>query len=542
MPIASSASSASSFRRLALTAALGASLALGCAAGSAQAQEFRLAMSSPPSSMDPHFYNLFSNINVSDHMFETLVKMDPDSKPVAGLAESWRLVDDLTWEFKLRRGVKFHNGSEFTAEDVSWSIDRPGLIANSPGRFDTYTKAIVSKQIVDPYTIRFKTASPYPLMLPDLTAVFMVSKKATAGSLPQGLASEEFASGKGMSGTGPFKFVRFARDDRVELERFDGYWGSKPAWSKVMLRFIAADPTRVAALLSGDVDAIENVPTPDLKRIREDKNLNFFSKVSHRMIYFNLDQRDKTPFVFDADGKPLDKNPLKDARVRKAMSLAVNREAIKDRLMEGLSLPTANLVPPTLFGNNPNLKPAYDADQAKKLLTEAGYPNGFSITFHGPNNRYVNDDQIMQTIAQMWARIGIKTRVDAMPLAVYFPRAGVSKKEFSVTLVGWGAQTGEASSPLRSLLACENKEKGLGGFNYPSYCNPKMDALLEEGLRTVDDKKRLALFQDAVKIAVDDAALVPIHHQVTTWAAKRTIDYIGRTDERTYAHAFFPKR
>ena len=523
--------------RQALAAAV---VALGFAASAAHAQEFRLAMSSPPSSMDPHFFNLFSNINVSDHMFETLVKMSPDSQPMPGLAESWRLVDDTTWEFKLRRGVKFHDGSDFTAEDVAWSIDRVPQIANSPGRFDSYTKAIIGKQIVDPYTIRFKTASPYPLMLPDLTAVFIVSKKATAGPLPQGMASEDFSSGKGVVGTGPFKFVRFQRDDRVELERNEAYWGPKAAWSKVTLRFIAADPTRVAALLSGDVDAIENVPTADLKRIRENQNLNFFSKVSHRVIYFNLDQREKSPFVADADGKPLDKNPLRDIRVRKALSMAVNREAIKDRLMEGLSLPTANLVPPALFGNNPTLKPVFDADGAKKLLAEAGYPNGFSISFHGPNNRYVNDDQIMQTIAQMWARIGVKARVDAMPLAVYFGRA--SKKEFSVTLVGWGAQTGEVSSPLRSLIACENKEKGFGALNYPSYCNPKMDALLEEGLRTVDDKKRLALFQDAVKIVVDDAVLVPVHHQVTTWAAKRSIDYVGRTDERTYAHAFFPKR
>ena len=526
--------------RLIRRAAAGAIVALGMSLSAAQAQEFKLAMSSPPSSMDPHFFNLFSNINVSDHMFETLVKMSPDSQPIPGLAESWRLIDDVTWEFKLRRGVKFHDGSDFTAEDVAWSIDRVPLIANSPGRFDSYTKAIVSKQIVDAHTIRFKTATPYPLMLPDLTAVFIVSKKATAGALPQGLASEDFASGKGMSGTGPFKFVRFARDDRVEFERNDAYWGPKAAWTKVTLRFIAADPTRVAALLSGDVDAIENVPTADLKRIRENQNLNFFSKVSHRMIYFNLDQRDKTPFVFDNDGKPMDKNPLKDVRVRHALSMAVNRDAIRDRLMEGLSLPTANLVPPALFGHNPTLKPVFDADGARKLLADAGYPNGFSLTFHGPNNRYVNDDQIMQTIAQMWARIGVKAKVEAMPLAVYFPRG--TKKEFSVTLVGWGAQTGEASSPLRALLACENKEKGFGVINYPSYCNPKMDALLEEGLRTVDDKKRLVLFQNAVKVAVDDAALVPVHHQVTTWAAKRTIDYVGRTDERTYAHAFFPKR
>ena len=207
-------------------AAVAVTLGAASVATPAAAQELRVAMSSPPNSMDPHFYNLFSNINVSEHIFESLIKMDADSRIIPSLAESWKLVDNLTWEFKLRPNAKFHDGSDVTAEDVAWSIDRTSQIVNSPGKFDVYTKAIVKKVIVDPKTIRLITATPYPLMLSDLTSIFIVSKKAT-----EGLSSDDFSSGKGMVGSGPFKFVSFARDDRVELVRNEQYWGAKPAWT-----------------------------------------------------------------------------------------------------------------------------------------------------------------------------------------------------------------------------------------------------------------------------------------------------------------------
>jgi len=499
----------------------------------ASAQEFKLAMSSPPTSLDPHFYNLFPNLNVSDHVFETLVTMDADSRVIPGLAESWTLVNNLTWEFKLRKGVRFHDGSEMTAEDIAWSMDRPSTIVGSPGKFDVYTKAIINKKIIDPYTIRFTTKEPYPLMLADLTSVYIVSKKATTG-----LSSDDFSSGKGMVGTGPFKFVRYQRDDRIELERNDSYWGKKPAWSKVTMRFIPNGATRLAALLAGDVQAIENVPTPDLAKVRSDASIALYSKVSHRLIYLYPDtKRDKSPFVTDKDGKVLDKNPLQDQRVRTALSMAINRDAIRDRVMEGLSEPTNNLVPKTLFGNNPALKPVkYDPEGAKKLLTQAGYPSGFGLTLHTPNNRYVNDEKIAQTIAQMFSRIGVATKVEGLPMSVYSARG--AKSEYSLGLLGWGAQTGEVSSPLRALLACDNPAKGLGGFNWLKYCSPKMDELLQKALNTVDDKARLALLQEAGAIAINDGGLIPIHQQVTTWAAKKGVAYIPRTDERTHAHGF----
>jgi len=505
-------------------------------AGPAQAADFKLAMSTAPTSMDPHFYLAYANYNVAQHMFDTLTMRDADSRVIPGLAESWKQVNDLTWEFRLRKGVKFHDGSELTTEDVVWSLDRPATIQNSPGKYDVYTKSIVGKKVIDKYTIQLTTAQPYPLMLSDLAAIFIVEKKAT-----QGLASDDFAQGKGMVGTGPYKFVSYARDDRVEMVRNNDYWGPRPPWEKVTIRFIPNPATRLAALLSGDVQAIENVPPPDLPKVRSDPKLSFFSKISHRVIYLFFDaKRDKSPYVTTRDGQPMDKNPLKDPRVRNAISMAINREGIKDRLMDGLAEPTNNLVPSTLFGYDPNLKTVkYDPEGARKLLAEAGYPNGFGLTLHTPNNRYINDEKIAETIAQNLTRIGVATKVVALPMATYSSK-GI-KHEWSFGLSGWGAQTGEVSSPLRALLACEDNKKGFGTYNWGEYCNPKMDVVLEKALGTVDDNERSRLLQEATEIAVNDGGVVPIHMQVTTWATQKGIVYVPRTDERTLAMFFKPQ-
>jgi peptide/nickel transport system substrate-binding protein len=503
------------------------------AAPLALANELKIALSTPATSMDPHFHNLGPNLNVSHHIFEPLIKMNANSSITPGLAESWTLVNKLTWEFKLRKGVKFHDGSEMTAEDVYWSMERPSTIVGSPGKFDTFTRAIINKEIVDPHTIRFSTKETHTLMLADLSNVFIVSKKAT-----KGLSSADFNAGKGVVGTGPFKFVKFQRDDRVELARFDGYWGTKPAWDKVSLRFITSNATRVAALLAGDVDAIENVPTQDLARIKANGGINLYTKTSHRLIFLALDaSRAPSPFVTAKNGAPMAKNPLQDLRVRQALSMAVNRELIKSQVMEGLSEPTNNLVPPGLFGHNPALKTvAYNPEGAKKLLAQAGYPDGFGLTLHTPNNRYVNDEKIAQAIATMLAKVGVDAKVKSVPLAVYSGRG--AKREFSFYLFGWGAQTGESSITLRSLLACEDASKGYGGFNWYKYCNPKLDAALIKAMVTVDNKERAALLQDAAAIGVNDVALIPLHHQVTTWAAKHGYVYQPRTDERTLAQYF----
>ena len=518
--------------RLLSTAAL---IALSfCWPTAAHAAELVIGLGADVTSIDPHNNNAAPNNSIAEQIFNKLIENDARQNLRPGLAESWRAVDDLTWEFKLRRGVKFHDGSDFTAADVAYSIERPGII-NAPGGFTIYTRSIVEKTIVDPYTIRLKTATPYPNLPTDMAGLIIVSARAA-----KGVTNADFDSGKATIGTGPWKFVRYAKGDRIEFARNDNYWGPKPAWDKVTFRLITSDPSRIAALLSGDVQMIEVVPTADYAKLKTNKDIAVFSTVSNRMIHLHLDSsRDKSPFITDKAGKPLDKNPLKDVRVRKAISMAINRNAIVERVMEGLAIPAGQLMPEGFFGVSPNLKPTpFDPDGARKLLAEAGYADGFGLTLHGPNNRYVNDDQIVQAIAQMLARIGIVTKVETLPFSVYVSRA--NKLEFSAALLGWGVTTGEATYPLRSLVATYDQGKGFGTWNWGRYSNPRMDALLEQALATVDSAKRENLLQQATELLINDYGIIPLHYQVNTWASRRNLAYTPRTDERTYAQEVRP--
>ena len=497
------------------------------------AADINIALGADVTSIDPHFHNLTPNNNIGHHVFETLVGRDARGRLIPALAESWRTVDDLTWEFKLRKGVKFHDGSDFSAADVAFSLDRVPAVPNSPSPFTIYSKQITEKIIVDPLTIRLKTATPYPLMATDMATILIVSSRAAKGA-----STEDFNSGKATIGTGPFRFVRWQKGDRIELARYDAYWGQKAPWDRVIFRVITSDPTRVASLLAGEVRAIENVPTADLAKVSKNADLSLYRIVSLRVMYVHLDSaRDKSPFVTDKAGRPLDKNPLKDVRVRRAISKAINRQALVDRVMEGAARSTGQLMPEGTFGYSPALKPEpFDPDGARKLLAEAGYPDGFGLTIHGPNNRYVNDEQVTQAIAQMLTRIGIVTKVDTMPSSVFFSRG--SKLEFSMMLVGWGSDTAEASSPLKSLLATYNTEKGMGASNRGRYSNPKMDALLEQALATVDDAKREKLLQQATELAMSDVGIIVLYHQENLWATRKGIAYVPRADERTYGHQF----
>ncbi|MFQ5936682.1 MAG: ABC transporter substrate-binding protein [Acidiferrobacterales bacterium] len=498
----------------------------------AAAKDLKLGLALEPSSIDPHYHNLSPNNAFSREVFDRLIMPDEKQKLMPGLAVSWKAVDDLTWEFKLRKGVKFHDGTPFTADDVVFTFERAPNVPQSPSSFGTYLKG---KKIVkiDDHTVQIKTEKPYPLMPNDMSTFSIISKKHG-----QGASTADYNSGKAAIGTGAFKFVEWVPGDRLILERNENYWGKKPEWKKVVIKPIRSGPARVAALLAGDVDFIDNVPTTDITRLKKDSKLNLSQGISNRVIYLHLDHnRDNSPFVKAKNGGSI-KNPLKDVRVRKAISKAINRDTIVERVMEGVAIPAGQLLPEGFFGVSPNLQPeGYDPAGAKKLLADAGVANGFQLTIHGPNDRYINDAKICEAVAQMLTKVGIKTAVETMPKSVYFKRAsrgGPNKTpEFSFILVGWGSGTGEASSPLKSLLHTYDKARGFGASNRGRYSNPKVDGLIEQALATVDDAKRQDLLAKATEIAINDLGIIPLHYQVNTWASRKGLKYLARTDEST---------
>ena len=502
-----------------------------CFGGMAAAQERAvvIGVGSSVTSTDPHYHNLTPNTMVARHFFDTLVAQDAQLRLKPGLAESWRPINDTTWEFKLRKGVTFSDGSDFDAKDVLASFKRIPNVPNSPSSFTISLTAVKDTKVVDPYTLQIMTEKPAPLLPTDLANVLIINAKAETAS------TADFNSGKAMIGTGPFKFVEYVPGERIVMARNDAYWGDKPAWSKVTTRIMTNAAARVAAVRAGELQMIDAVPTADIANLKKDPEIRISNAISNRLIYLHLDRfREVTPYATDKAGQPLPKNPLHDLRVRQALSRAINRPLLVERVMEGQGIPAGQLLPDGFFGVSPNLKVEKpDPDAAKKLLAEAGYPEGFKLTVHGPNDRYINDAKVLQAVAQMFSRIGIETQVETMPWATYATRA--SKPEFTVSLVGWGADTGETSSPLRSLLATYDREKGLGQGNRGRYSNPKLDALLEKALSTVDDAAREKLLQEACEIAINDLGVIPLHYEVSTWATRKGYAYAGMANQNTLA-------
>jgi peptide/nickel transport system substrate-binding protein len=507
-----------------------------------QAQTLTVGLGTEPTSIDPHYHNLGPNNQIAQHFFSRLIEQDHKQRLTPGLATEWKPINDTTWEFKLRKGVKFHDGSAFNADDVLFSMHRGGNHPNAKSSFGLYTKGGGKTfKKIDDYTIQVTTPKPYPLMAVDLSNVPIVSDKEVDKW------EVEYNTGRSAHGTGPYKLVKWVKGEVLEMVRNESYHGKKPHWQRVIIKPIKSAPSRLAALLAGDVDFIDQVPTIDISRLKKNSKIQLSQGVSNRVIYLHTDQyRDNPQYVKDAKGNPVTKNPFKDIRVRRAISKAINRDLIVERVMEGIAIKAGQLLPEGFFGRSSKLKPeAYDPEGAKKLLAEAGYPNGFQTTLHGPNNRYINDAKIVEAIAQMLTRIGIKTTPDTMPKSVYFKRGknkGPKKPpEWNFVLVGWGSGTGEPSSPLRSLLGTYSKEKGWGSSNRGLHSNPEMDKVLDEALATVDDTKRAALLAKATEIGIgEDQGIIPLHYQVNTWAAKKGLSYKARTDERTVAYDVLP--
>jgi peptide/nickel transport system substrate-binding protein len=511
--------------------------------GPAQAQEvLTIGVRSEASSLDPHWTQLSADLQVQEHIFEHLVDLDSNSQPVPGLALSWAPIDETTWEFKLREGVTWHDGEAFNADDVIFSFDRlrAGIEGAPASPAFQLAKGGKNWTKVDDYTVHITTEGPYPTMAEDLAMLPIVAQHVTEGKT----ASVDFNSGAAAIGTGPFMFEEFSPGNRVTVVRNPNWWGGDAGWDRVVFRPVGEESARLAALLNGDVDIIDYPPTVDLPQLEANPDFTVSTIASDRLIYMMPSYRHMEPFVTANDGSPM-MNPLRDWRVRKALSLAINREAIRDRIMGGASLPTRNIVPPGFFGYVEELEAdPYDPEAAKALLAEAGYGDGFRMTIQGPNDRYINDARIIEAVAQFWTQIGITTDVDTMPRNIFFSDLirggadtfpGFDSPKFSMSMTGWGTVAGEATYTVSGILETYNAATGGGNGNFGRYSNPSIDAKSVLAKQTIDRDARLVLLQDATRMGMEDYAFIPIHFQVNKWAMTAGLEHNPRTNERTLA-------
>jgi len=503
--------------------------------GSAGAQTLTLGVQLETTSIDPHFSIVNTSVSATRHLFDTLVHPDERQRLHPGLALSWSAVSGTEWEFRLRPGVRFHDGHPFTAEDVAFSLARASNLANAPSGFGVMTRQITGITVVDPLTIRLRTDRAFPLMAEHLSAVGIVSRAAG-----QGMQTQDYNTGKAAIGTGPFRFVSWARGDALRLARNDAYWGRAPAWQEVVIRPISEDGARVAALLSGTVDVIDLVPPTAVAMLRDKSSVTLAQTVSNRVIFVAVNANPASnPFVTDAAGAKLAHNPFADQRVRLAISKAINRKAITEQVLEGLAVPAGQLLPDGYPGTSPRLEPEpYDQAAARILLAEAGYPLGFNLTLLVPRDRNAGDVQIGEALAQMLTRVGVRTTVEALPWSIARPRH--QRGEFALGLRGWGTETGEGSMALRALLGTRDPVRGWGSGNNGSYANPAMDALLDQALSTLDAARREALVAQATELGMQDVGLIPLHYQVAIWGMRKGLTYKARADSYTFAFEIRP--
>ncbi|MCM0018667.1 MAG: ABC transporter substrate-binding protein [Tagaea sp.] len=501
-----------------------------------RAAEISIGIKTDTTSIDPHFSYIATNQTAAGHIFDALIERGPNLEMRPALALSWRAISPSLWEFKLRPGVVFHDGSPFTAEDVIFTFARLPNVPNSPASFAGHARRAGKITAVDPLTLRFETPEPYPALPLELSEVSIVSKRAAEGA-----TTADFNAGKAAIGTGPFRLVSWTPRERLVLERNERYWGAKPAYERAVLRPIAVDAPRVAALLAGNVDMIDVLPADTVPRLKANRALNVFAARADRVMYVHMDShRDVTPFVTAKNGAALDRNPLKDRRVRLALSKAINRTALAERVMEGLAEPAGQIAVPGMVGFNPDVKPEpLDVDGARRLLAEAGWPDGFALTLHATNDRYPNDVRLAESLAQMLARVGVEVKVEAIPSAIYFTRA--SRFEFSFFSLGYGSSQGTASHGLRGVVLTHDPAKGHGPSNRGRYSNPEVDLLTLRSQETFDEAESIALQKRATAIAMADVGVLPLYYLFNTWATKASIVYEPRMDERTFAHSARPK-
>ena len=427
---------------------LSALAAAALLATGAQAQNLSIAFADPISSVDPQLNNHAGDRSLALHFWDSIINSRDGGKLEPALASSWRLVDDKTWEFKLRNDVTWQDGKPFTADDIVFSFQRA---RNVPGSVASYAGALRSVESVtakDPHTVIIKTATPNPMLPLEIASVYVVSKHVGEKS-----KTEDYNAGRAVVGTGPYKFVSYTPGDRTVFERNPSYYGPKPVWDKVTYRFINNGAARTAALLAGDVDVIDKVAVTDVEKLRKNPAVSVYTYPGLRVLLLQPSFRaGSNEFITDNAGKPLAENPLRDQRVRQALSLAVNRKALVDRVLQGTVTEANQWMPKGSFGFNPDIPAiAHNPEQAKKLLADAGFPQGFQITIHVPGDRYPQAPETVQAVAQFWSRIGVKTKVEVVPWAVYSSRA--NKNEFAVSVIARKeTSVGCTTVPLKGLL------------------------------------------------------------------------------------------
>ncbi|MCX7375369.1 MAG: ABC transporter substrate-binding protein [Alphaproteobacteria bacterium] len=503
----------------------------------AAAQTLSIGIQNEPNTMDPQWNLLGSNTQAMRNQYDTLIGRDVNLQLVPSLALSWKVIDDTTWEFKLRPGVKFHDGSDFTAEDVKFTLARIPTLPGNPSAYIVYTNQIKEVVVVDAHTVRFVTNGPAPLLPTNLSNVFMMSRSTGSAT------TSDFNAGKANNGTGPFKLTSWSPGAPQLLARNEGYWGEKPHWANLRILPIARDPARVAALLSGDVDFINRVPIADVPRLKTDPKMRLFSGPSAYvyMVYTEVGQ-DQPQGVKDNAGNPLAQNPWRNAKVREALSLAINRDALVDRVMEGLAVKMTQPVPEGMFGASPRIQPAaFSVERARALMAEAGFPQGFQAELSCPNDRFPNDSKICEAVAQQFSRIGLKITVASYPSAVFFSRR--AKREFGLTMAGWGSLTGEASYFFGAVIHTADKEKNLGSINVTGISDPEIDPLIQRARNMLDDVGRRALQEQISEMVVQRNWVIPTLAFGTVSAGRADrVTYTTRQDEEIQAIEIKPAR
>lgn len=514
-------------------AALALSLALTAlpATGHAEENIFRFAAQGDLKSLDPYSLAETFSLALDGAVYEGLVARDGDLKIVPALAESWEKSDDArTWTFHLRKGVTFEDGSPFTADDVLFSADRVRS-AGSDLKSRVPADAVFTK--VDDYTVTVTTPEPSPMLIAVWDTWYIVSKKWTeehkAVAVSTG-GTEASWMALHANGTGPFKLVSHQPGVKTVWEPNKNWWG-KPQHNldQVVFQPIASGATRVAALLSGEVDMIEPAPLQDVDRINNSGSAHVLQGPEVRVIYLGFDQHsDVLP-----RSNLTDSNPFKDARVRMAVWKAINEDAIIQHVMRGAAVPATLMVSKELFPLYGEFeRPAYDPEGAKKLLADAGYPDGFEVQLDCPNDRYVNDERICQSIVPMLAKIGIKVNLNAEPKATYFGRIFASGGyKTSFYLLGWQTNGSGSVGVLRDLFRCRDEQGNGGGNNVGNYCNPDIDKQIEKISSEPDDDKRNQMIADVYRTAqMKDVAYIPLHQQTLAWGVRDNIKVVQRAD------------